>query len=140
MGYKPITPTLRRLRQEDQEFKANMSYNSKPFLKTKQQKINTTKYSDPHKTYLPCQNTEAPDSEQGHSKHCEQVQGSMKALGRSQPILGRGNGRMVDIPGNLCQSAGWRHEQRTSQAKQSGLKARASTWEAGKSTKPTLTT
>ena len=48
VGYKPTTPALKRLRQEDQEFKANLGHNFKSYLKTKQQKINTAKYFDLH--------------------------------------------------------------------------------------------
>jgi hypothetical protein len=33
----PAIPELRRLRQEDQEFKVSLTYIARPYLKTKQQ-------------------------------------------------------------------------------------------------------
>jgi hypothetical protein len=37
----PVIPALRRLRQEDHEFEANLSYIARPCLKTKQEHITT---------------------------------------------------------------------------------------------------
>jgi hypothetical protein len=40
----PVIPVLRRLRQEDQEFKANLNYISRPYLKKYIDHNNTVPY------------------------------------------------------------------------------------------------